>query len=216
MGLDVYAEVSLSYGSAIDCIGLKHNNFLIGVELKTSNTAKLLKQTLRTKKYCHYTFAATPVKPDKKYLHQLKRAGVGFILIKENKIDMELSPKLSKPKKNVILHPAYKHNIGGISNKDAKNKKTIYQQLYSDVHAYLIARNSVAVPTKKVIAWIRSYCIGKVTKHRLNKIIQTSPDLYEYNGFVMYLKDYIRHTPFELREYADKAIKEYRNDGIQS
>lgn len=209
LGLDVYAEVSLSYTSAIDVVALKEE-FKIGIELKTSNTKQLVRQAARTTKYCNYTFVATPTVPDKEYLKRLKRVGAGFILINESSINMYAKPRLvKKPKRNIIIHPAYKNNIGGIAGQS--EKLTIFQQLTKDVEAFLLARPDRAIHISKLLSWIRSYCIGRVTKRKINKVIDVSPNVFLYKNYVMYLKNYQDMVPHELRDIIEEGIRREGN-----
>jgi len=208
LGLDVYGEVSLSFGKAIDCVAVK-NGHIIGIELKKTNSKKLIRQGLRTRRYCHYTFVATSAKPGTKFLEKLKQYGIGFIYIKytgKTAIEVLLRPSLFEPKKYLILHPYCKKQLGGVSsfNFGGPSRRTIFQQLTLDIEAYLQARKGKAVHWKVLKEWMETYCVGIIPKHRIINVLNISTNIITYNGYAMYFKNHqFRLLPGE-REYLIK------------
>lgn len=217
LGLDIYGEVSLSFGKAIDCIAVK-NGHIIGVELKKTNSKKLVRQALRTRRYCHYTFVATAARPGKIFLEKLQQYGIGFIYIKYSDnpaIEILLRPQLFQPRKNLIIHPASKKQLGGVSSSNFGGpvRKTIFQQLTLDIEAYLKARKGKAVHWKVLQEWVESYCIGKVPRHRIINILNISTNIITYHGYAMYFSDHrFRLLPGERERLIKESIKRNWND----
>ena len=216
LGLEVYGEVSLNYGSSIDCIALKNRKYIIGIELKRINSKSAIKQALRTKRYCHYSFIATPKMPSAKFKQKLLDYGIGFILlnyrvinetIEYAKLDYIVAPKLSKPKRNLILHPYFQSQTGGVSLGHGPARRTIFQQLTFDIEAYLKARKGKAIYLKVIHKWIQSYCFGTVPFSKIVKVVNLSPNLIMYKRYAMYFKDHITLISEEKNKLIRKAMQ---------
>lgn len=206
LGLEVYGEVSLSYGSAIDCVALQNDIGIIGIELKVNNTKELLKQLVRTSKYCHMTFSCTPAKPNQKFLDKLKKMGVGHIYLDVDKASIKIlqKPEYKEPSKELILHPYFKKQIGGVSHGNGPPRRTIYQQLCFDIEAYLKARRNVASHWKEIHEWVSGYCVGRVSRSRIKSILRISENIISRGSYAMYFKDSTMLQP----HHQMKLIKE--------
>lgn len=221
LGLEVFGEVSLNYGSSIDCIALKDRKYIIGIELKRTNSKSAIKQAIRTKKYCHCSIIATPKMPSDKFKKKLLDNGIGFILlnyqilneqIESAKIDYIVAPKLGKPIKNLILHPYFRKQTGGVSINHGPVRRTIFQQLSLDVEAYLKARKGKAVHFNEIYKWVEGYCFGTVPRSKIVKIIKVSPNLIMHKRHVTYFKNHLSLIPEEKQLVIQKAIKRNIDD----
>lgn len=221
LGLEVFGEVSLNYGSAIDCVALKNKKYIIGIELKRINSKSAIKQALRTKRYCHYSFIATPKMPSAKFKQKLIEYGIGFILLNYNiinesithaKLDYIVAPKLVQPKRNLILHPFFKTQTGGVSLNNGPSRRTIFQQLTIDVEAFLKAKKDTAIHLKAVHKWVQSYCFGTVPFSKIVRVANLSPNLIMYKKYVMYFKNHIFLLPEEKMKIIHNAMRKNWNE----
>lgn len=215
LGMDIYGEVSLGYGSAIDMVGVSTDKY-IGIEIKRSNSRKLISQAVRTKKYCHITFVATPKEPNEKFIKRLSSHGIGFMKITPNDgktdIDILLRPKEHNPRRKFILHPYYKNQVGGVSIQSGPQRRTIFQQLTIDIEAYLKARVGIAIKKRKVYDWVRKYCIGPVSARRLNSVMKISENIIIHKTYATYFESYETRLSAKGRSLIiEKAINNARS-----